>query len=276
MDLYQGSGSGSVEVDARNATPVIKANFDLKGVQAEPLMKDAAEIDRLTGTFSTNFNITGNGKSQKDIVSTLNGKGVMNFRDGTIRGVDLAAIAATIEKVSNGVKSNGADMLSSLTSGNLLGSLKAVGAIFGGKGEVNQETKFTTLSASWTANQGTIHNPDLLLEGPQTGDRAVLKMTGKGDVVLPPQTINYEASIHTFATKDAGTGVGGTVRLSGDLQDPSPCVVVGSLCIGKKTKPGDLLKSKLKNAITGGSSSDDKSGGLKGLLGGFKDKLKSE
>ena len=275
MDLYKGSGNGSVIVNARNDTPVIQANFDLKGVQAEPLMKDAAEIDRLTGTFSTNFGITASGKSQKDIVATLNGKGAVDFRDGTIRGVDLAAIAATIEKISNGIKSNGTDMLSSLTSGNLLGSLKAVGAMFGGKGEVNQETKFTTLTASWTANQGTIHNGDFLLEGPQTNDRAVLKMTGKGDVVLPPQTIDYEASIHTFAKQESGTGVGGTVRLSGDLQDPSPCVVVGSLCIGKKTKPQDLLKSKLENAISGGRKSDGKSS-LKGLLGGFKDKLKSE
>ncbi len=279
MALYNGSGSGSVQVDARNDTPAIKANFDLSGVQAEPLMKDAADFDRVTGTFKTNFDINASGKSQKDIVSTLNGKGAMNFSDGTIKGVDLAAIAATIEKISSGIKSNGAGMLASLTSGDLLGSLKAVGAMFGGKGEVNQETKFTTLSASWTANQGTIHNGDLLLEGPRTNDRAVLKMTGQGDIVLPPQTINYEASIHSFATADAGTGVGGTVRLSGDLQDPSPCVVVGSLCIGKGTKPGDLLKNKLENklekAISGGGSSGS-GDSLKGLLGGFKKKLKDE
>ena len=275
MALYDGTGSGSVQVDARNDTPEIKANFDLSGVQAEPLMKDAAEFDRLTGTFKTNFDITASGKSQKDIVSTLNGKGAMDFRDGTIKGVDLAAIAATIEKIGNGIKSNGADMLKTLTSGDLLGSLKAVGAMFGGKSEVNQETKFTTLTASWTANNGTIHNGDFLLEGPRTNDRAVLKMTGQGDIVLPPQTLNYEASIHSFATEESGTGVGGTVRLSGDLQDPSPCVVVGSLCIGKGTKPGDLLKNKLKDAISGGGSSES-GGGLKGLLGGFKDKLKKD
>ncbi len=273
MALYGGNGSGSVEVDARNATPSLKANFDLAGVKAEPLLKDAAGIDRLTGTFKTDFNVAASGKSQKDMVSTLNGKGAMDFRDGTIRGVDLAAIAATIEKISGGIKSGGADMLSSLTSGNLLGSLKAVGTIFGGKGNVNQETKFTKLTATWDANQGKVHNGDFLLEGPRVSDRAVLKMTGKGDVNLPPQTIDYEANIRSFANQTSGTGIGGTVRLTGDLQDPSPCVVVGSLCIGKKTKPGDLLKSKLQNAITG-NGSGDKSGGLGGLLGGIKGKLK--
>jgi AsmA protein len=277
MDLYQGSGNGSFQVDARNATPAIQAKFDLTGVQAEPLLKDAADVDRLTGTFKTNFAITASGASQKDMVSTLNGGGAVDFRDGTIRGVDLAAIAATIEKIAGGMKSSGAGMLDSLKSGNLLNSLKAVGSMFGGKGEVNQETKFTMLTASWTANQGKIHNGDFLLEGPKASERAVLKMTGAGDVNLPPQTIDYEAKIHTFAKDESGTGVGGTVRLSGDLQDPSPCVVVGSLCIGAHTKPGDLVKSKLENAISGsGASGGSEGSGVKGLLKGFKSKLKSE
>ena len=279
MDLYQGSGNGSFQVNARNATPSIQAKFDLTGVQAEPLLKDAAGVDRLTGTFKTNFSVTASGASQKDMVSTLNGGGAVDFRDGTIRGVDLAAIAATIEKIAGGMKSGGASMLDSLKSGNLLNSLKAVGTMFGGKGEVNQETKFTMLTATWTANQGKIHNGDFLLEGPKANQRTVLKMTGAGDVNLPPQTIDYEAKIHSFATDQSGTGVGGTVRLSGDLQDPSPCVVVGSLCIGAQTKPGDLIKSKLQNAISGGtdsSGSESSGSGLKGLLKGFKDKLKGE
>ncbi len=274
MALYGGDGSGMVQVNARNDTPAIKANFDLSGVQAEPLMKDAADFGRITGTFKTNFDVSLAGKSQKDMVSTLNGGGAVDFRDGTIKGVDLAAVAATIEKIAGGMKSGGTSMLDSLKSGNLLGSLKAVATMFGGKGEVNQETKFTSLTATWKANQGTITNDDLLLEGPKANGRTLLKMTGMGSVNLPPQTIDYDAGIHSFANDTSGTGVGGHVRLSGDLQDPSPCVVVGSLCIGAHTKPSDLVKSKLENVLKGNGSSDsDKSGGLKGLLGGFKKKL---
>lgn len=276
MALYGGNGTGSVEVNARGDTPAIKAKFDLSGVQAEPLMKDAAGFDRITGTFKTNFDVSLAGKSQKDMVSTLNGGGAVDFRDGTIKGVDLAAIAATIEKIVGGMKSGGANILDSLKSGNLLNSLKAVGTMFGGKGEVNQETKFTSLTATWKSNQGVITNNDLLLEGPKANDRTLLKMTGAGTINLPPQTIDYDAGIHSYAKDQTGTGIGGHVRLSGDLQDPSPCVVVGSLCIGSHTKPGDLIKSKLQNVLKGNGSSDsDKTGGLKGLLGGFKKQLEN-
>jgi AsmA protein len=251
MSLYGGRGKGQISVDGSRAVPDISASFDLAGVNAEPLLMDAGGYNRLTGTLKTSFNIKTHGNNQQDMLSALSGNGAFQFADGTLKGVDLAAIAETIEKISNGVQAGGANMLQSLVSGDLLGSLKAVATMFGGKGEVDKTTKFTSLNATWKASGGTLSNDDLLLIGPLVKQRALFKMTGKGEVMLPPQEINYEAEIRSFAKTESGTGIGGKVRLTGPLADPAPCVVLGSLCIGKKTKPGDLLKMKLKGMLPG-------------------------
>lgn len=277
MALYNGTGKGAIQVNASGGTPVIKADFALSKVDANPVLKDAGDFDRLSGALTTSFNITTSGKNQKELVSALNGSGAMTFKDGTLKGVDVAAIAENIEKVSNGIKSGGAGMLQSLVSGDILGSLKSVAAIFGGKGDVDKTTKFTSLNATWTAKSGTITNNDMMLVGPLVNQRALFKMTGKGDIILPPQELNYEAEIRSFARTDAaGGGIGGRVRLTGNLSDPSPCVVLGSICIGKNTKPGDLLKTKLKDSLLGGASGEEGAPAsspadkLKGLFKGFK------
>ena len=280
MALYDGSGSGNVRLDGRKPALGLAADFTLDGVQAEPLMKDAAEMDRISGGMSTDFKITASGASQKDLISTLNGGGAVKFSDGEIRGVDLAKIAATIERVVNGVSDNGGGFLQTLLGGDILGSLSNLGAMFGGKGEVDQTTKFTSLNASWTANNGVITNKDLELLGPLVNNRALLRMTGEGTIGLPDQTLDYRAELRSFSQADATdtTGVGGVVRLTGTIAEPNPCVVVGSLCVGRNTKPTDLLGSKLL-----GGGGDEKSSspedtiksigkGLKGLFGGSKDK----
>ncbi len=272
MNLYSGRGKGTVKVDASGTTPAIAMKFDLSGVTAAPLLKDAADFERLSGDLGTSFAITAHGKSQKDMVSTLNGNGTFKFADGTLKGVDLAKVAEIIEQISNGVKAGGADMLTSLTSGNLIGSLQAVASMFGGKGESNAETKFTSLDASWTATNGTISNQDLELIGPLVNKRALFKMNGKGNIALPAETLDYTAEIRSFAKGEAGSGIGGTVKLSGKLTEPDACVVLGSLCIGKNTKPGDLLKQKLKDQlpIGGGNGEKPSLNKLKEGLKGFK------
>ncbi len=277
MALYKGTGKGKVTINGRGDAGQINASFDLANVEAEPLFMDAGDFDRLSGTLSTQFDVETTGKSQKDLVSALNGNGDMEFRDGMIKGVDVAAVAENIEKIANGVKSGGAGILESFTSGDILGSLQGVASIFGGKGDVDKSTKFTSLIATWTAEQGVINNNDLELLGPLVNNRALFKMTGAGDVSLPAQMIDYKAQIKSFAKAEAGGGIGGTVRLSGPLSEPGACVELGSLCIGDKTKPADMLKMKLKDKLTNDSEdSDGKKDNPLGALKGLMKKPKSE
>ncbi|MDA5194720.1 AsmA family protein [Govanella unica] len=273
MALYGGSGKGSVTVNGSGTTPSISANFQLSKVNAEPLLKDAGDFDKLSGTLTTNLAVTTSGKHQKAMISALNGNGSFAFADGSLKGVDIAAVATSIEKVVNGFKGGGTGLLTGLTSGDLTGSIKGIASMFGGAGEVNQSTKFSSLKGTWSSANGTVSQPDLQLIGPYVNNRTLLKMTGHGQIMLPPQTLDYEATVHSFAKATVdNTGIGGTVRLSGPLSDPYPCVVLGSLCLGKKTSAGDLLKSgaadQLKSLIPG--KTDGVGSSLKDKLKGFK------
>src|SRR5690606_30436491 len=50
MQLYEGSGTGTVVVDGSSGEPAIAVDFDLANFQAGPFLDDLAEFDRILGT----------------------------------------------------------------------------------------------------------------------------------------------------------------------------------------------------------------------------------
>jgi len=152
LALYQGGGKGRLTVDGSGAVPGIDANFNLSGVQAEPLLKDAADMDRFSGTGAFDIAVTGHGHSQREIVGTLNGKGDLKFTNGVIKGFDLGAM------------------------------IKNVTSAFGAGGG---ETQFSQLTGTYTITNGILTNNDLDLQAP------IVHATGAGTVDLPQRTVNY-------------------------------------------------------------------------------------
>ena len=155
MALYQGKGSGKVVADGSGAAPVIGSAFNLSGVAMQPLLRDAAAFERLVATGNLSFDVTGHGRSQRDIVASLNGKGNLNLANGKIDGVNLMAFAKN-----------------------------AVG-LGGGKGSGDQ-TDFGALTGSYTIANGILHNDDLKLTSPE------VPMVGAGTVDLPLRQVNYK------------------------------------------------------------------------------------
>ncbi len=156
MALYQGKGQGKVVADGSEATPAIAANFNLAGIAIQPLLRDAANFDRLTGSGSFALDVNGHGKSQRDIVSSLAGKGDLNLANGKIEGVNLVAF------------------MKNVTS-----------AVTGGQGGGN-ETDFGALTGTYTITNGILHNNDLKLTSPE------VPMTGAGTVDLPLRQVDYK------------------------------------------------------------------------------------
>ena len=92
---HVGFYSGTAKISATaNANNTISASLEASNIQIEPMLKDFAEFDRLTGTANINTSITGHGASQRDIISSLAGKGDIKVSDGTIRGVNIAQIVS--------------------------------------------------------------------------------------------------------------------------------------------------------------------------------------
>jgi AsmA protein len=155
MALYQGKGQGKVVADGSGAAPAIAATFNLAGVAIQPLMRDAAGFERLTGSGNFALDVSGHGRSQRDIVGSLGGKGNLNLANGKIEGVNLIAFAKN-----------------------------AASSLTGGQGGAN-ETDFGALTGTYTITNGILHNDDLKLTSPE------VPMTGAGTVDLPLRQVDY-------------------------------------------------------------------------------------
>lgn len=192
MQLYGGNGTGQVVADGSGETPAVAAKFDLSGVEAEPLLIDAAQMDRLSGTLDGNLNVTSSGGSQKALVSALNGTSAFKFTNGAIQGVNIASMFRNI----------------------------SLDAITGSFSEA-EKTDFAELSGSFQITNGIARNTDLLMQAP------VLRMTGEGDIAMPTRTIDYLIKPKLVGTLEgqggdaAPPGLTIPVRIQGSWDDPS-------------------------------------------------------
>mgnify|MGYP006170976257 CR=1 FL=1 len=142
----------------RHATRInaIAADFDLAKFQAEPFLNDLAKFDRNLGTTDSKLSVTASGASQRELISNLNGNGSMMFRDGAIRGINIAAVVRNI-------------------------STAALEQSF----DDAEKTDFAELSGTFTIDKGIVSNDDLSMVAP------LVRMTGEGTVPLPQRTVDY-------------------------------------------------------------------------------------
>ena len=143
-------------VDGSGAVPAIQETFALKGVDMQPLLHDAANVNLLAGNGSLDMAIDGHGRSQRDIISSLAGKGSLHLDKGKLEGVNII-----------GIMKNAAKALSM----GLVGS--------------GNDTDFSTLSGTYTITNGVLKNNDLQLVSSE------LPMTGAGTIDLPQRQVDY-------------------------------------------------------------------------------------
>ena len=192
MQLYDGSGKGKVVVDGKGAKPAIAADFDLADFQAGPFLNDLAQFDRILGTTESNFSVTSTGGSQRELVSNLKGNGSVVFRDGAIKGINIAAMMRKI-------------------------STAAIEQSF----DEAETTDFAELSGTFTIDKGIVTNNDLSLVAP------LVRMTGEGTVPLPPRTVDYVVkpklvgSIEGQGGESDLAGVTVPIKVSGPWSDIS-------------------------------------------------------
>jgi AsmA protein len=124
-------------------------------VRALPLLRAAADFDKLDGKLQAKIAARSTGTSQRAVLSNLGGTVFANFQDGAIRGLNVAR------------------MIRSLTSGTLSGWQETR----------EQTTDLTQLSASFRIETGQATTSDLNLVGP------LVKMTGTGTVDLAAKTL---------------------------------------------------------------------------------------
>jgi AsmA protein len=189
-------------------------------------------LDRVSGNANSEIAVTAHGKSERELIATLGGKGAMHLAEGAVRGIDLA------------------------------GLLRNPVSLIDAQSQSDQKTAFSDLGGSFTITNGIVENRDLALKSP------VLTVTGAGKIDLPQRTVDYRIepppglpvallvvgpwdhlSYRPQPTeallKDPGKAVQG---LKGLLQNPTGQAPAGQAptgSTGTATKPADLLKGLL-------------------------------
>jgi len=200
--LYAGQYSGDITLDARKDTPRFSIDEKVSGVQAGPLLQDLSGQDRVQGKADVTARLTGSGVSADAIKQTLNGTTSFSFTEGTVKGVNIAAL---IRKAQAKLKGQLAPQ------------------------EQPNQTDFSVMQGSARVTNGLVSNDDLLLQSP------LLRISGKGQVSLPAETIDY-----TLTTKLVGSlegqggkslkelkGVSIPVRVGGTFSKPTYAPDVG-------------------------------------------------
>ncbi len=190
MQLYKGIGKGVVSLNARQAKPVVGVNFNLSGIDAQPLLTDAAEIEWLAGKGQLLLALKSVGTSERQIISGLNGTSSLAFNNGAIVGVN-------VPKIVRGVQQGRFNDL---------------------QGSPNEKTDFSKLTATFKVVKGIATNTDLSMTSP------LLRVTGAGKVMLPARTVDYTvkpkvvASLQGQGASGNASGLEVPVRVHGPFE----------------------------------------------------------
>jgi AsmA protein len=233
LGVYGGQASGQLIIDVTSGSPGYAFSSDLVGVRALPLLRSAADFDKLDGKMQAKMTLRSAGNSQRLVMSNLSGTVFVVFQDGAIRGLNVAA------------------MIRSLTSGTLSGWQE-------GK---EQTTDLTQLSASFRIDKGQATTADLSLVGP------LVKVTGAGTIDLAAKALAFRVEPKLVLTTEGQgrtsdpVGLGIPVVIDGPWAEPR----IYPDMAGILDNP-DAAYAKLKEmgkGLFGGS------GGLGNILGGL-------
>ncbi len=178
---YGGAVTGQVIVNARKGLSS-RVNLTLAGLALEPLLSQLAGYDRLTGTGDLRFNLLGSGSSMAALMGSLEGEGSLAFRQGELRGLDLAGMIRTLD------------------------------AGFVGEGS---KTVFDSVTGSFTVAGGVLANGDLAIAAP------LVTAQGAGTVDIGGRSLDYRLTPLSLGGRALDPDVQVPVLISGPWAAPS-------------------------------------------------------
>lgn len=150
--IFGGTLGGRLTLDAGKQAIGVGLTANAKGVQAEPLLTQFAGFTRLSGSTDGALDIKASGANQQELVSALSGTVNAVFRDGAVKGVNLAQIVRTALGQAN---------------------------------DAPPQTDFAELGAGAVITNGIAAVEDFRLLAP------LLRVTGKGTVNLPNRSVDF-------------------------------------------------------------------------------------
>ncbi|MCB1407483.1 MAG: AsmA family protein [Rhodobacteraceae bacterium] len=177
---FEGALAGELVANNRSGLSV-GGTMQLRNVQLLPLLRQAAEFERLTGTASMDLRFLGSGSSVDAIMHSLEGTGRLDFGAGEIIGFDLA------------------------------GMLRNLDASYVGEGN---RTIFESLTGSFTMQGGVLRNEDLALAA------SLVTVAGRGTVDLGEQVLDYRVTPEAMRNADTGAALRVPLLITGPWSAP--------------------------------------------------------
>jgi AsmA protein len=215
-DLYDGSVRGRMVLDGSGDVPVLTLKQSLEGVQVSPLLTDLADVERLVGVANFSMDLNAAGQTSSQMIADLDGTMRFGVDDGKIKGINIThAVQSALALLDRQAPPP----------------------------KTSEDTPFDFMRGTATITNGVMKNEDL------TADLIAMNVTGKGQVDLVNETIDYDLLAAVPAgQKSAELGLGKAagksvpISVSGSLDDPSVKADVGAL-IGDKVK--SLIQDRL-------------------------------
>jgi AsmA protein len=170
-NLFGGSYSGDVRIDAAAKTPVLSVNEKVEDVRLADLAKAMFKKDNITGTISGGFNLTGRGNDMAAVQQSLAGNMAFKLSDGAYEGTDIWYELRRARALLKG----GAAPKPSLPA----------------------RTAFSSVSATGAVTDGVMRNDDLVAELP------FMRLSGSGNVDLAAGSVDYSLIARVLERPDA-------------------------------------------------------------------------
>ncbi|MFT3728077.1 MAG: AsmA family protein [Terricaulis sp.] len=209
VSMYGGSGTARLIANGAGATPQIAVELNVQNVQAEPLLKDAIAFDRISGRGHLQVALAGAGRSQAALMHALHGTAAFTFNDGAFKGVNLAAIARSIQSALSGT---------------------AVGP--------GASTDFAELGASFTVANGSAATQDLHMLNP------FVRVDGQGVINIGEQSIDMRLAPRAVRSNQGQGGDAATHGLGIPFRVHGPWSHVGF-----EPALGDVVQNQLRSQI---------------------------
>ena len=222
--LYGGTSTGDITVDARSSVPVLALNENLAGIEVQPLLTDFAKLDRVSGRGNITVNVTARGNTTPALMSSLDGHAALDITNGAIQGLNLwSAINGAVALVQR----------------------QSLPANAGGN-----RTPFDAFRASADLANGVATTKDLDIA---SGD---LHVTGQGTANLVTGAVNYRVNAAILKGAGASSALANIpLLITGTMTSPSvrpdTQSLVKSVAQQQLQKQKGAVVNKLRNALKG-------------------------
>ncbi len=202
--LYDGVGNVTAIVDmASQPMPVVEADIAVSHMNAGQFLKEVASFKQLEGVVDTKMTLSTRGRTVKEMVSALSGKGIVSVRNGALRGMNLSLPPEKVTSLMKTVYNK------------------------------EEHTAFDSASASFTIASGIVSNDDLLIHTPLTD------IHGTGTIDLPNDQLHYRLIPAQTSAVLGGKKL--VILVEGSINDPKMTVDVSQLIPKSKEEAKEAL-----------------------------------